>query len=512
MQLKLYRNIAIYCALAFLTPFWVRMARADEARMGGNPDSDGSNRTNEDGEKGIWGAGFFYDHFPLTLEPGYRTETTGPFYYSEQKEDDETTLAVPPLFSNYHNPAVEHSEFDMLYPLFSNEHYGKEWRWQFFEVFAFAGGQQPNEDDERRFTLFPIYFQQRSGNTNLNYTAVAPFYGHLVNRLFRDRIFFVMFPFYSETQKKDVVTDNYCYPFVHVRHGDGLQGWQAWPFAGHEHKILTLETNGFGDVSVNAGHDSSFIVWPFWLTAEENLGTANQETNRASLPLFTYTRSPMRDSTTVLWPFFSWIDSRVPGRRYHEWEGPWPFVIFTRGEDKTTDRVFPFFSQSHNATQESDSYAWPLYRYKRYQNAALDEQRTTVAFYLYVGVTLTNKETGWVQKRRDMLPFFTWRQDFNGHTRLQVLAPIEPILANSRGIQRNWSPLWSVWRQEWNTKTGATSASLLWNLYRRDERVEVDGTEHKKISLLFGLFRYQREGGNSETRWFYLPALHSHKK
>ena len=45
--------------------------------------------------------------------------------------------------------------------------------------------------------------------------------------LFRDEIFFVMFPIYSQTRKKDVVTDNYLYPFFHLRHGDGLHGWQV---------------------------------------------------------------------------------------------------------------------------------------------------------------------------------------------------------------------------------------------------------------------------------------------
>ena len=64
----------------------------------------------------------------------------------------------------------------------------------------------------KRFTLFPLYFQQRSPDPNENYTALVPFYGHLKNRLFRDEIFFVMFPIYSETRKRDVVTDNYLYP------------------------------------------------------------------------------------------------------------------------------------------------------------------------------------------------------------------------------------------------------------------------------------------------------------
>jgi hypothetical protein len=445
-------------------------------------------------------AGFIFDQFQLTLEAGQRTEAAGPFFYSEQKES-ESTLAVPPLFSEYRNEAVENSEFDLLYPFLTYERYAGEWRWQFFQLFSFAGGRQADDFQTHRFTLFPIYFQQRSLDTNLVYTAVVPFYGHLKNRLFRDEIFFVMFPIYGQSRKQDVVTDNYFYPFVHVRRGDGLHGWQVWPLVGSEHKVLTTVTNGFGDVTTVGGHDQSFVLWPFWLSQDNGLGTENPEKSRASIPAFAVTRSPNRDATTVLWPFFSWIDERE--KKYHEWEGPWPFVIFTRGEGKTTSRVWPVFSQSHNATIESDSYIWPVYRYKRIHSDPLDQRSTRIAFYLYVGITEKNTETGAEKKRRDMWPFFTWRRDFDGNSRLQIFAPIESILASNRGIERNWSPLWSLWRVEKNARNGRVSDSLFWNLYRREA-----APGRKKISLLFGLFQYQRDGDDSRTRIFYVPVPH----
>lgn len=443
-------------------------------------------------------AGFLYDNFDLTLEPGNRTEAAGPFYYSEIKESEQT-LAYPPFFSVNKNTGVQSGELDLLYPLLTYEYYGREWRWQLFELLSFAGGQRPDDGQTRRFTVFPIYFKQRSLDTNLNYTAVAPFYGHLQNRLFRDKIFFVMFPAYSETQRKDIITDNYFYPFVHVRNGDGLHGWQVWPFAGEEHKILTTETNGFGDVSTNAGHEKSFVLWPFWLSNDDGIGTADPEKFRASIPFFAVTRSPARDATSVFWPFFTWVDER--GKKYHEWEGPWPFVIFARGEGKTTSRVWPVFSQSHNQTMEVDSYLWPLYKYKRIHSEPLDWQSTRILFYLYVGVTEKNTQTGLQKLRRDAWPLFTWRKDFNGNTRFQMFAPLESVLADNRGITRNWSPLWSVWRSEENPGSGRSSQSFLWNLYRRDV---VPG--QKKISLLFGLLQYQSEGGKGRLRLFYLPV------
>jgi hypothetical protein len=284
-----------------------------------------------------------------------------------------------------------------------------------------------------------------------------------------------------------------------------MHGWQVWPIVGQQHKVLTMQTNGFGDIVIDGGHDRSFILWPLWMAADNNLNTENPERYRTSIPLFAITRSPQRDATTVIWPLFSWIDDR--GKKYREWEMPWPMIIFARGEGKTTDRVWPIFSQSHNDTLESDSYLWPVYQYKRMHSGPLDRHSTRICFYLYVGIRENNLETGKQKRRFDMWPFFTSRTDFNGNWRLQILAPVEPVLGTSRGVDRNWSPVWSIWRTEQNPEKGVTTQSFLWNLYRGET-----GPDRKKTSLLFGLFQYQREGEDSTTRLFYVPVSRSHKK
>jgi len=449
-------------------------------------------------------AGLFFDEFPLTLDVGHRTEAVGPFFYGQQK-GSEMTWAVPPVFSHDTDTNVESREDDLFYPLLTYERYGTQYRWQFIQLFSFAGGQEQDDSKKKRFTIFPIYFQQRSPDTNENYTALVPFYGHLKDRLMRDKTFFVMFPIYSETRKRDVVTDNYLYPVFHLRHGDGLRGWQFWPLVGAEHKVVTTTTNGFGETEIVGGHDKFFALWPIHSWQNTGIGTDDPGKFRADLPLYSYSRSPKCDSTTVLWPFFTWIDEREI--KYHEWQGPWPFVVFARGEGKTTSRVWPLFSQSQNKTLESDSYLWPLYRHKEVHADPLGLTRDSILFYVYSTVTETNTQTGAEKKRTAMLPFFTWRRDLDGNERLQILAPVEPMLPNNRGVERNWSPLWSLWRWEHNAKTGAASQSLLWNLYRRDT---APGT--KKCSLLFGLFQYQSDAETEKFRLFFIPVAHSHKQ
>jgi hypothetical protein len=106
-----------------------------------------------------------------------------------------------------------------------------------------------------------------------------------------------------------------------------------------------------------------------------------------------------------------------------------------------------------------------------------------------------------------MWPFFTWHHDFNGNERLQILSILEPFVPDNPRIERNWSPLWALWRAENNAQTGATSRSLLWNLFRRDSAPGRD-----KVSCLFGLYRYEAKAGGKSLRLFYVPVLRASAK
>ena len=442
-------------------------------------------------------AGPLFDEFDLTLTLGHRKEAVGPFYYTEEQET-RRIWAVPPLLSYTRDPATESKEFHFLYPVLTCVSYGEQYRWQFFQLLNIAGGPTQQESTKDRFTLFPFYFQQRSADPSQNYTALFPLYGHLRNHFFRDKVFFVMWPLYSQTQKKDVVTDNYLVPFFSLRHGDGLHGWQFWPLVGNEQKDVTTQTNGLNDVKTIGGHDSFFALWPFFFNHRNGIGTPNPEWQQASFPAYSLLRSPQRNSTTVIWPFFNYVDDRE--KKYHEWDAPWPLVVFARGEGKTTTRVWPFFSQAHNDKLESSFYLWPIYKYSGVHSAPLDSHQTRIGFFLYSDLTEQNTDTGKFRRRVNCWPCYSYHHDFNGNTRLQVLAFLEPFLPASKSVERDYSPLWSVWRSAHNPRTAATSQSLLWNLYRHEVTPET-----KKCSLLFGLFQYQSSTKGKRLRLFYIP-------
>lgn len=442
--------------------------------------------------------GPLFDQFPLTIGTGQRTEIAGPFYYNEQN-DSEKTWAVPPFFSHQEDPTIDEFEDQSFYPVFSYVKYGSQYRAQFIELFSFAGGENPGDVHAHRVMAFPIYFRQRSSNTNDNYTAVFPFYGHLKNVLFRDDIYFVMFPGFSETHLRDVVNYNYFYPFVNVRHGNGMSGWQFWPFYGTEHKVPTQVTNTWG-VETNPGHDQSFVLWPIHFKQNNGIGTDNPEKLRATLPFYASVRSPKRDSTSVLWPFFNFIDDRE--KKYRESETPWPIIEFAHGQGKHATRIFPFYSLAYNDSLLDKFYLWPVYKYDSIYAPPLDQRRGRVFFFLYQNTFEKNLETGKFRRRIDLWPFALYTHDFDGSTRLQILALMETLTPDSPGIDRNWSPLWSIWRSEKNPAAGKNSQSFLWNLYRRDASPET-----KKISCFFGLYQYKSDAQGKSVKLFYVPVV-----
>lgn len=445
-----------------------------------------------------WNAGPLFDSFGLTLAPGERTEVLGPLFYHQRLETQQI-WAVPPAGSLTRDEELDYTEFDLAYPVLTYDRFGREYRWQFFQLLSMSGGQSQEEITRNRFTLFPLYFQQRSADPEQNYTALVPIYGHLKNRLLRDEISFVMFPLYSQTRRRDVVTDNYLYPIFHRRRGEGLYGWQVWPLYGREEKEVTTRTDGFGEVETIGGHDRTFTLWPIFFNHYNGIGTDNPMHHHALLPFYTAQRSPLRDSTTYLWPLGLTI-TEDREKKFREIGAPWPLIVFADGEGKTTRRVWPLFSRAHTEILESTWYLWPVYKYNRATIEPLDRERTRILFFLYSDIAERNTATGTALERTDFWPLFTKRRDHNGNSRLQILAPLEPVLPNNKSIERNYSPVWSLWRSEHNPRAGASSQSLLWNLYRREIT-----PEGRKCSLLFGLFQYQSDTESRRVRLFYVP-------
>ena len=399
----------------------------------------------------------------------------------------ERSFAIPVLFSSKSSSRPDHSEWDVLYPLMSYDRYGKEWRWHFLQIFRLSGGEG-QAGDWKRETVFPVYFRQKSDDPEKNYWALFPFYGTVKNRFRRDEIRAAVFPLYVRTRKSDVTTRNYLAPFFHLRRGNQLRGWQLWPLAGWETKGITAKTNILGEASLVGGHKKLTIAWPFYLRDRTGIGAENAKEQRALLPFFSSTRSARRDSFTAPWPIGLTL-TQDREKKYREIGLPWPFLVFARGEGKTTSRIWPLFgSASNNKSLTSRFYAWPIYRRRTLETELVAERQTRWGFFLFAEKCRTQKESGISTFRRDLWPLFTWRASSEGgRRRLQVLAVLEPFFPANETMERHYSPLWAVWRSSRSSGARERSQSFLWNLWRR----EVDG-EGRRSAVLFGLVRWEQ--------------------
>lgn len=447
-------------------------------------------------------AGPFAASFPTLWDAGWRQEGLGTLAW-HQETPDTISSGLAPLLSYESTPALDRERFDFLYPALTWRRSGQEARWQIAQVINWVStGQQDELDRYVHRTVFPIYFEQRSISGTNDYFAVMPFYGHLRNRLFRDEIEFVMFPMYSKTRKGDVVTRNYVYPIFHLREGPGLTGWQFWPLFGEQHKTITWKNDLFGDRVQSPGSDSWFALWPIMSHQRTGLGTKNEATASQVLPFYALLRSPARDQTTILWPFFSRTEDRQ--QHFVEWGAPWPFLGWANGEGKTARRVWPFYGNIEAGTSKRNFVLWPLYTHRHLEDTTFDRDRWRSFFFLYDDILLQSRETGQYRRERGVWPFFHWMHAPDGRERLRVLAPLENFARNKEAVERNFSPLWSIYRAERNPATGQASQAVLWNFFRRDV-----STNAVRTSCLFGLVQTRKEPeGNRHWRWFWLPNTH----
>jgi hypothetical protein len=440
----------------------------------------------------------FYSSGDLRLESGRSSEVFGPLYH-QRRSDSLFELTVSPLFSYRSDPVAESKEWELVYPLMTFHQFGAERRLQFLQVLSLAGGQTLKDEDTRRVTIFPFYFEQRSTDPELEYRALFPFYGRLRGRLFRDEVQFALFPAYLKTRKRDVETRNILFPLFHRRTGPGLSGVQLWPLFGVESRAPSVRTNIVDELETMAGHEKFFVLWPLFFKNKTGIGTENPETTDILLPFYSLQRSPSRDSATYLWPFgLSVIEDR--GKQYREWGFPWPLITFARGEGKTSNRVWPLFSRSRTETLESGFALWPLYKYNRATTEDLDRTRRRVLWFLYSDLVERNLGAGTAFERTDLWPLFSARRNHDGTGRFQVLALLEPFLPASLDVERIYSPLWTVWSSETDPNSGVTKSALLWNLFRSERT-----GNSRKCSLLFGFFHYQSGPEGSSWRMFSNP-------
>jgi len=420
----------------------------------------------------VSGAAFTLRFAPvIELQPdpelGATMRALGPLCENGEVLEDERVLALfRPLYCQFDAPhaGILHGR-DILWPVGVTRRGEREEHQRF--LLALHTDRDVRVPDSREcWWLLPVFFVGRNRSRE-TYAAIFPILGEIDEIASFDRVRFLLFPLYLETQRGRSRSESILWPiFSHTR-SDRVEKWRVFPLMG---------------ISRTRAGVRRFFLWPFGHTFDAK----SPRTGRATrgfflLPLVGWSVSrPAVDAATdsrawtVLWPFFS--GATTPrGRRLH---CPWPFylqqkVLHWHLLCNLEKRYFwPFFGTRKRGTDEVYRFLfWPLVHQRRSGGASKVRQGLWVLpFYWSATTRADGKSTSTYRQLWPLVRFS--RVGKQGRVCFPTLWPGPTPMP----IERNYAPLWRLYtrRDEGDLRRN----DLLWGLVEwstRNSRIEEAG-------------------------------------
>jgi len=469
----------------------------------------------EDGASGPINLWPVYDNRVDPLDRTRERSGLGPLLWSSRSLDgDVEEFGIRPFFFRREEKASQKIEWDFLYPLTTYRRSEGDWEFKFIELFSFRGEGSPQAGREERADIFPFYFSG-TREDGMAYWGIMPFGGKVYDRFFGEEAEWALFPLYFRSVRRGEATTYFPWPFLSVTGGldpaTKHTGFRVVPFYGQETKEGVFE--------------KYFALWPLVLYQRTGLDGDDPQTDLAVLPFYASHRGTALDSTTVLWPFFTYTDNRE--RQFEQWDILWPFGKVARGEGRQTVQAFPLYMDDRKVLRNEFLMKEIRYRdrfllfplYARNEEEYLDSRkvRDRILWYLYSDAREEGSDGS--SRRVDAWPFVRYERDREGAVIFQTLALLEAFLPANEWIERNYSPLWSLYTYRRNP-AGDSVYSFFWNLLRHEETqagtsIEVLGPllqyreagADSAFSLLGGLFQYEVQQGERSVRLFGAPVI-----
>jgi len=434
-----------------------------------------------------------------------KIDALGPFV-SYKKEAHETEYGLRPIFYNYKDANKDRTSFDFLYPLSSYRTFEGDTKFQaLMYIFYYKSTLRESGYREREYTLFPFIFARHAEDPERSFFAMFPVYGNMNHKYGKDKIKFFLFPLFLQTENYGVTNTNLIWPFIGYYSGNGASGGRLWPI--------------YGQKKVGDALNDRFALWPLYMEREREFYGAKIH-SLAVLPFYYGLDMPGRKQRTYAWPFFTHIENT--NRNFSRWDMPWPLITFSRG-DVNTNRVFPLFSVKREEDFESGFALWPLYSWRSHKLENYEIKKKAIVYFLYKDVqNIPRVEGGRSSRAINLWPLFTYRRMPDGKAYFRFISPLETFLQDNAPRERNWMPLWTIFR--WHRdEEGNHVSSFLWNTFRTESTkkgVKVDlrpiipvlsyeNTDKRdKFHILGGLFGYSKDKENNKKtlKFLFIPV------
>ena len=398
-----------------------------------------------------------------------------PFYESVIATDGATFQTWRPFYST--SVDGERWRKDYFWPLYTKKGF-KEEQYSRFLFFGYSADFSPDTERDRTWVI-PFYFQGTSAQGE-NYFAIFPIGGTIYEFLGRDKILFVLFPFYGKSNINDVYTTTVLWPIGSKTSGGGIERFRVWPL--------------YGTSSLENEYQKKFVLWPIY-TSVKYTNDRNPGGGFILVPIYGRIITERADNYWFAAPFIRYMHSDI------QWivHAPWPFIQLADGE--MYKRIFwPLYGKKHLGTLTRQYWLWPLIWNNKTEYARYDQHRRMIVPFFFSTTDVITKpmkqyETGDVMTRYwKIWPLMSWeRIHENSRFRTLELWP----LRNTPGIERNWAAYWTLYRRM-NTD-GVVRHDVLWGLYRQTKDPEAF-----EWSLLKGFAGYKKTQNSRSFRFLFM--------
>ena len=389
----------------------------------------------------------------------------------------------------------------MLYPLFYSRQYAGNTEWSVFKLITHfgrnAGEPLTDADNQQDLDVWPFYFSRAvRGDPASTYHAVFPLVGSIPHRFFRDRISWVLWPLYLQTEKNGAVTASTPWPVLHWTRG-AARGFALWPLFGWEDRP--------------GAYHRDFYLWPLgWkgiVQPAPDAPAGTPPTRQVGvLPFYTSDRGPGLVSKAYFWPFFGYTDRTRP-LPYHETRYFWPVFVQGRGQDHYVDRWGPFYTHSIVKGSDKTWIVWPLWRRLRWTADGVAQTKTEFYFFVYWSLeqrSLSNPNAAPAHKTHYWPLLSVW-DNGAGRRQWQFVSPFDVFFANNTDMLRSWNPLVALARRD-QRAGGTARTTVLWGAITWDSGpagkvaagpagplvAVIDRPGEKRVSLFGGLLGWRR--------------------
>ena len=410
----------------------------------------------EDREHNVWP--FFVGH----TDPAGRTESWnagGPLLFSRPAPEGGTQSGLRPLWVQTTGPRGDFRSALFLYPVFSYSAADETYRWSVLNLINRSGRRAsapaPQSDLERSegFDFWPFWFSRDTGDPATSYHALFPIAGTMKHRLGFDRLSWVAWPLYFQSDKRGAVTTATPWPFVRVTRG-AASGLALWPQFGWQDRPGVSR--------------QEFYLWPLGYNnttqpaADAPDGTPPVR-EYAALPFYAHASGPGYRGETFLWPFFGYTDRTAP-ERYHEARYLWPLLVQGRGENHYVNRWAPLYTHSNIGGYDKTWIAWPLLKQLRWTADGVAETKKQLLYFLYwsrVQRSPTNPNLP-AASIMHVWPLVSVWDNGAGRRQWQFPSPLEVFFPGNEKVRAAWSPLVSLVRFD-QRAPGDVRTSVLWD-------------------------------------------------